>query len=292
MTKQWLNYLNLSDDYERRARFLPAVLSLLVLLPLTSVLGLPVSAWLTALVGGTGIAAVLAVGLSHLASAFGNRLQQHLWPRWPHDAPTNQWLRPDDTTRSIQQKKTWYAAIKRLTSLDIEAAAPAADHAEIEALINDAVAQLRNRLWAREQAERLRIHNCDYGFARNLTGLRPVWLIFSVASSAVCWIAYFFAGTQLLWAVTATGVSAVTFVLAFAVLPDYVRRKAHHYAETFFATVLDLDRAMNTARDAVGESVKQELLNRREGAQVKRVRVEIDSHGAPSEMKADDDARG
>lgn len=249
MIRTWLSYLNLSDDYERKARFVPAVLSLLVLLPLTPAVGLPVSAWLTALLGGTGIAAVLAVGLSHLASAFGNRLQQHLWPRWPHDAPTNRWLSPDDKARSNQQKKTWYAAIERLTDLDIEAAAR--DRGELEAVINDAVAQLRNRLWRSEHGERLKIHNGEYGFARNLTGLRPVWLALSLASMAVCWIAYFCASTQLVWPVTATGVTALAFVLAFAVLPDYVRRKAHHYAETFLAAVLDLDRAMNAPRDPV-----------------------------------------
>ena len=251
MTKSWLDYLSLSDDYERRARFLPAVLSLVVLFPLAPALSLPLVDWFTALLGGTGIAAVLAVGLSHLASAFGNRLQQQLWPRWPHDSPTNQWLYPDDITRSAQQKKTWYAAIKRLTNLDIQAAAVAADHAELEAVINDAVAGLRNRLWQSEYSERLRIHNREYGFARNFTGLRPVWLGLSLVSAVTCWIAYFFAVAQLLWPVTATVITGVAFVLAFAVLPDYVRRKAHHYAETFLAAVLDLDSAVNPATDPV-----------------------------------------
>lgn len=245
MTKSWLNYLNLSDDYERRARFLPAVLSLVPLLPLGLALGLPVSTWFQTLLGGTGLAAVLSVGLSHLASAFGNRFQEHLWPRWPHDSPTNRWLHPDDATRSAQQKKTWHSAIKRLTSLDIAAAAGASDSTELEAVINDSVTQLRNLLWQSEFADRLEIHNRDYGFARNLTGLRPVWLIFSVVSTAICWVAYLTAAAQLLWPVTTPVITVAAFVLAFSILPDYVRRKAHHYAETFLTTVLDLDRAMN-----------------------------------------------
>jgi len=250
MTKPWLTYLNLSDDYERKARFLPAVLSLLPLLPLTPALEIPISAWLTALLGGTGIAAVLSVGLSHLASAFGNRLQRRLWPRWPHDAPTNKWLYPDDTARSTQQKMMWYAAIKRITNLDIQVAT-ASDCGELEAVVNDAVTQLRNRLWQSKHAERLRIHNCDYGFARNLTGLRPIWLFLSLASGTVCWIAYFCASAQLIWPIIATTVGALAFVLAFAVLSDYVRRKADHYAETFFSSVLDLDRVTNAADSEV-----------------------------------------
>jgi len=132
-------------------------------------------------------------------------------------------------------------AIKRHTNLDIEAAQAGGNRAEVEAVINDAVAQLRNRLWQSDHTERLRIHNTDYGFARNLTGLRPVWLSFSVISAAVCWITYFLSMTQLFWPIVATIVTALAFVLAFAVLPDYVRRKAHHYAETFLAAVIDLD---------------------------------------------------
>jgi hypothetical protein len=251
MTKTWLSYVNLSDSYERKARFLPAVLSLLPLLTLAPALGIPISTWLTNLLGGTGVAVVLSVGLSHLASALGNRLQRRLWPRWPHDAPTNKWLNPDDTARSTQQKKIWYAAIKRLTNLDIEAAAAANDRAELQAVVNDAVTQLRNRLWESKYAERLKIHNCDYGFARNLAGLRPIWLFLSLVSGAVCWIAYSCAMAELVWPIIATTVGALAFVLAFVVLPDYVRRKADHYAETFFASVLNLDRVTNAADSKV-----------------------------------------
>jgi len=253
MARTWLNYVNLSDDYERKARFLPAVLSLLPLLPLAPALGIPTSAWLGALLGGTGIAAVLSVGLSHLSSALGNRFQKHMWPRWPHDAPTNRWLNPDDSSRSAQQRAVWYAAIKRLTNLDIEAAAAADDCIELEAVINDAVAELRNRLWDSEHAKRLKIHNCDYGFARNLTGLRLVWLPLSLVSAAATWIAHLHASAELVWPVIATAIAALGFVFAFGVLPDYVRRKADHYAETFFAAALDLDRAMNAAGGQVNK---------------------------------------
>jgi len=243
MIRTWLNFLNLSDDYERRARFLPASLSLLPLLPLGILFGLPVFAWFNALLAGTGIAAVLAVGLSHLASAFGNRFQEHLWPHWPHDAPTNQWLNPKNTLRSTQQKKIWYTAIKRLTNLDVEAAVTGSGVSiEYEAVINDAVAQLRNCLWQSEYAERLRIHNREYGFARNLTGSRPVWLSFSVFSSVVICCDYYFTGGQIFWPVISIIATVIVFFLAYAVLPEYVRKKAHYYAETFLATVLELDR--------------------------------------------------
>jgi hypothetical protein len=115
-----LSFLNLSDSYERRARFFPTVLTILVFIPAAVMLGAPLEHWVTLLVGGVGIAGIVAVGLSHFASAAGNRVQAKLYPRWPHDSPTNLRLRPGDKTSSQQQKTRWYAAIKRLTKLDME----------------------------------------------------------------------------------------------------------------------------------------------------------------------------
>ena len=242
MSESWLSYLNLSDSYERRARFLPAVLSLLILIPLTPALGVPILGWVNTLLGGSGIAAILAVGLSHIASAFGNRLQRQLWSRWPHDSPTNRWLAPDDKSRSTQQKHQWYDAIKNMTGLDIQSAVSTTDSTDLEPLINDAVTQLRNLLWKSAFTERLNIHNSDYGFARNLTGLRPVWVSFSVLSVVACWIRFYITRQDLLWPITSTVLMLIAILLAYLILPAYVRQRAHHYAETFFSAVLDMDR--------------------------------------------------
>lgn len=236
-----LGFLNLSDYYERKARFLPGLLSVAFLLPLALAAGVPLENWLMGLSVGAGLSAALAVGVSHLASAMGNKLQGKLWPRWPHDSPTNQWLHPNDTARSNQQKQNWYAAIKRLTNLDIPAAA-ASGEGELEAVINDAVSAFRSRLWKTEHGERVSIHNADYGFARNFAGLSPLWLIFSGLSCVGCWTVYTFFGGPLVWGLIATGVLIFSVLLAFVVLPPYVRQKAKHYAESFFAAVIALDR--------------------------------------------------
>jgi len=171
----------------------------------------------------------------------GNRFQEKLWPRWPHDSPTNQWLHPNDRTRSDQQKQNWYAAIKRLTNLDIPAAT-ASGEGELEAVINDAVSALRARLWKTDHGERVSIYNADYGFARNFAGLYPLWLVFSGLSCTGYWIIYAFYGKPLMWCLITTGVLIFSALLAFVVLPPYVRQKARHYAESFFAAIVSLDR--------------------------------------------------
>ena len=245
MTK-WLSYANLSDHYERKARFLPAAFCALPLLPVSAALGGPLLEWVKLLLAGAGIGTVAAVGLSHLASAMGNRIQRKFWPRWPYDSPTNRWLHPEGG-RSGQQRELWYAAVKRLVGIDIAAAVAASE--DVEAVINDATAALRNFFWQRSDAERLRMHNVDYGFARNLTGMRSIWIAFLLASTAACWLSFALIGPEaLLWAVVSSILFLVLVPVGLWVLPGYVRTKATYYAESFFATLTAVDRAQATAQ--------------------------------------------
>jgi len=223
--KHWLSYMNLSDHYERKARFLPGLLSVLFLLPVSAALGGPLASWIKWVAMEVGVASAYAVGISHLASAFGNRFQKKLWPRWPYDSATNQWLLPIDTSRSDQQKAIWYAAIKRLTGLDIPLAQSLSNE-ELEKVINDAVIALRYRLRNSEHADRLRVHNVDYGFARNFTGLYPLWLTSSVLGFIGCLATYFWANGQAFWCIVSAILMLAAFMLAFLILPDYVRQRA------------------------------------------------------------------
>lgn len=245
MANAWLSYANLSDSYDRRARFLPAVLSILLLLPASVALGGPLVDWVAVVLGGVGIGGAVAVGLSHLASAMGNRFQDKLWPRWPHDSPTNRWLHPDETRTSPQQRALWYRSVQRLVGMNIGGAIESGR--DVEATINDAVSALRNLFWGRPEARRLQLHNTDYGFARNFTGMRPIWVGFLLVSAGVCWINYFaFDRSALLWAVVSTLLALVLIPIAFLVLPGYVQTKAIYYAETFFGTLSAVDEAWGT----------------------------------------------
>ena len=242
-----LSYFNLSDEYERKARFIPGVLTILPLVPAGIAFSIPLKDWLTVLVAGVGLSAVIAVGISHLASAMGNRFQRRLWPHWPHDAPTHRWLHSDDNTRSTQQKSQWYAAINRLTNLDIVAAAASDDPSQLELVIDDAVAQLRSSLWRSPHAHRLNVHNADYGFARNLAGLRPLWLTTAALSALGCWIAFVTLDASIVWAIIATLLAVAAAPFGLWVLPPYVRQKADFYAESLFGAALSSDRAAQDA---------------------------------------------
>jgi len=238
--KSWLSYVNLSDPYERKARFIPGFLSLLFLLPASAAFEDIISLWIKTLLAGVGVGAIISVGISHLASAAGNRMQRKMWPRWPLDSPTNKWLHPGDMSRSEQQKLIWYSTIKRLTKLDIQRAIRSGDSG-IESVINDAVSSIRYQLINAKCADRLNLHNIDYGFARNFAGLRSLWVSFSFLSAVVTSYSFYRLGGSLAWCMVSVGLLVFSLIMAFRILPDYVRQKANYYAESFFSAMVELD---------------------------------------------------
>lgn len=237
--KSWLSYLSLSDEYERRARFLPSLLTLCFLLPASSIIGDIVDNFINMLIGGVGVGAVFAVAISHLASAAGNRCQEALFPRWPHSSPTNRWLHPDNKERSSQQKKLWYEDYKTLTGLDIARAVEDTPE-EVEVIINDAVTKARVKFRQSNNTGLFFKHNVDYGYARNLTGLRYLWLTFAIISAVASWYNYIFGKGDLFWGIISTGIVVIAVHLAFWALPSYVRRKAERYAESFYGALVTL----------------------------------------------------
>lgn len=235
----WLSYFNLSDEYERRARFLPGLLAFCFLLPAVPVIGDIVDNFIYMLIGGAGVGAVFAVGISHLASAAGNRYQEVLFPRWPHDSPTHRWLHPDNRERSSQQRKLWYEDYKIVTELDIERAAEESP-SEIEVIINDAVVSARVKLRQSNESGLLFKHNVEYGFARNFAGLQYLWLSFIMISTIMSWHSYIYRNGDLIWGIISTGLAVFAVYLAVWALPAYVRRAAGRYAESFYGALSTL----------------------------------------------------
>ena len=142
-----LNLLRLTDRYEIKARLIPALISCLSVVPGVAVLLslLEIPNWILNLSAGGGVTAVLAIGLSYGSSMAGRKYERRLWTRWPYDAPTNIWLHPDDSHKSLEQKRLWYGATKRLTGLDIGQASMGGDKQNLERVIDDAVVALRPR---------------------------------------------------------------------------------------------------------------------------------------------------
>ena len=231
---RWLRFFGLSSKYDRVARLTPALASFLPLLPLILALGGGLQQWKPLLGGTAGVFAVGAFVLVNLASAMGNRLQRQLWPDWPFDAPTNLRLMPNNPDTSPQQRLQWYKQVRTLTGLDIQAESVQGDQAALRATVNDAVERLRNRFRRGPSRTRHDLESMRYGSARNLTGMRPVWLSLSLVSCAGSWSAFFWGNSPILWPLIATLVPVPLFLAAFYLLPSFVRTRARYYCEIFF----------------------------------------------------------
>ena len=232
--KTWLSVMALSTEYDRVARLTPALASFLPLLPLTFALGGTLDAWAVLLAGTTGVFALSGFVLANIASAMGNRLQKQLWPDWPFDAPTNALLMPDNPDVSPQQRALWYRQVKRVTGLDLQVEAVRGDAAIVRATVNDAVVRIRNRFRRGPARARHDQESIRYGSARNLTGMRPLWLFLSLASCAGSWATHIWGSSGLWWPGVASIILAPLFVIAFSILPSYVRTRARYYCEIFF----------------------------------------------------------
>lgn len=231
--KTWLSVLALSTKYDRVARLVPALVSFLPLLPLTFALGGTLAEWGVVLSGG-GVLALGSFALIQFASAMGNRLQSQLWADWPFDAPTNARLKPDNPDVSPQQRAQWYEQVKWVTGIDLQVEADRGDAAIIRATVNDAVVSLRNQFRRGPARARHDQESARYGSARNLTGMRPVWLALSLISCAGSWAAYIWGSSDVLWPIVASVVPVPLFLIAFSVLPSHVRTRAGYYCEVFF----------------------------------------------------------
>ena len=170
----------------------------------------------------------------NIASAMGNRLQSRLWPDWPFDAPTNAGLMPDNPDVSPQQRDMWYKQVKRVIGIDLQVEADRGDANIIRATVNDAVVNLRNQFRRGPARARHDQESIRYGSARNLTGMRPVWLSLSLISCAGSWAAYYWGSSNIFWPIGASIVPVPLFLIAFSVLPLYVRTRARYYCEIFF----------------------------------------------------------
>jgi len=227
-----LQFLKVADAYERKARFFPAFIVVLPIIVFVMSLNLGNEGWVMKLLVAGGAGSALVVALAQMASAAGNRFGDNFWKR-RGGLPTVRWLRSSDTSHSSQQKQQWFMAIKKLTGLDIPAAVNTRSQEE-DAIITDAIRQLRYQFRGKPTAKMVEKHNEEYGFARNLAGLRWVMLGSSLISLVGCATAWEFKHGSVIGCVF-TGCLFIYAAIMFFWLPNYVERAGDRYAESLFS---------------------------------------------------------
>ena len=242
--RPFLQFFSLSDRYERKARLLPGLLLAAVPALTAGAVLQEFTAWYTAASSAVGVEFLAAIILGQFARARGRRVEDRLWKSWG-GPPSTRWLRPWDQTCSDQQKVKWRGAIKRLTGLSLPASVPhGGSQDDVDRQIADATRQLRYVLRDKPQAAILATHNEDYGFARNLCGVRWYWVALSLICLAGCGVALAFGARPYLGLAIAGAFSLASIFIACE-LPDYVKRCADRYAESLFATAILVSQAMD-----------------------------------------------
>jgi hypothetical protein len=223
------------DAYTIRARWAPVFLVVLppLILCFSLVPGLPAWNKLWPLIGAVGV----VVLVDQLGRDGGRRLQPELWASWG-GAPTTAALRHRDAANPVllARRHERIAAIvgHALPTADDERADPAGSDHVYQAAIAVLIARTRGR---RREYPLIFAENCNYGFRRNMLGLRPLGRLLAAVAGilALAAIAAGLAGlvsVPLALVGVALAVSAAATVIWWRVVtPGWVQPVAAAYAE-------------------------------------------------------------
>ncbi|WP_329548502.1 hypothetical protein OG548_35435 [Streptomyces sp. NBC_01356] len=234
------------DEYERRARLVPGLLAIFPLAILLSVLSLrqlPTVSYVMGAVAVIGMPVVVA----DVVRQHGRKAERVLWDSWG-GPPTTVWLRLREPSKNEVQRDLWRKAVAEVSGLELlSLRAERANPSRADQTITTAVGQLRDRTRDTERFNLLFNENRNYGFARNLYGIR--WIGRSVSLGGIL-----FASAYMTWlslirhqdGVTAENLFSVTacsvFFIYWCVWPSAgrVREAANKYAQQLLQSAVTL----------------------------------------------------
>lgn len=233
---------NLLDAYNLRARLFPAFLALVPV-------GLGVAAWvpvdyqLLGTLGGLGATLGFATLLQQIARDAGRRKEEGLFARWG-GRPSVRMLDHAHSDINRQTLTRYHAKLRSMApelkipeSLEEESARSADVLFAYESCNDILISKTRDK----EKFALLAEENMNYGFRRNLWGLKPYGLVLAalgVAVAAARLIRDWLHGAEpTTAAVGCAAVSGFMFVVwVFVIKPDWVRTAATSYARRLIAS--------------------------------------------------------
>jgi hypothetical protein len=247
MPKPSLTSLSL-DNYGRRARLQPALLTALPI-------ALAVFAWfppdfkwatlwsLLSYAGGTAL-------LAQVARDRGRNKQADLFTTWG-GKPTTCRLRHRDTDNAVLLARRHSQLQRLLPDLQFpNAEEEAADPRRADAIYESATAFLLERTRDQKKFPLVFEENCNYGFRRNLWGLRPAGIIVTLGGVAALLLGL--AMQRITFGPTALAAGIVDVALLcgwlFLVTPQWVRLPADAYAERLLAATEQLSSEPKTKK--------------------------------------------
>lgn len=222
------------DEYAVKARVFPAFLTILPV-GICAAQFVGFDSAIVAACSAFGGTALMSFVLAQWSRDVGKRREQDLCRRW-EGMPTTAYLRHRDQTVNSVVKARRHQRLQRLVpdlvlpSASAEAEDPTAADQHYEAVTKVLIQRTRDK----EKYHVLFQELIDYGFRRNLWGLKSVAITMLALSIALS-LALIHASYHVTYNVTATLIF-VLFLLVWsaAITPDWIHRSAKTYAERLF----------------------------------------------------------
>ena len=228
-----------TDKYDRRARLYPALLAALPasLLALALAPALPSAAALGSVIVASGLP-ILAM---HFARSSGKRLESKLYSDWG-GRPTTALLRFSGAGNRTQVQRR-HALLQRLVGASPTMPTAAAERSaprKADDIYDTAVGALREATRDKLKFNLVFAELCDYGYRRNLVGLKPVGLALTVLSLLGAAGLHVFTPGLVpaldLGLIAVVDLAMVIWWLAGAT-QNWVKESAYAYAETLMAAL-------------------------------------------------------
>jgi hypothetical protein len=219
------------DEYDLRARLFPAVLVTLPAVVTLYVL-LPATRGARGLLSGSVLESAILFWLIRIARDQGKRIQDQLYTKWG-GKPTTAMLRHSDRRFDPFTKDRYKKMLTKISGLSF----PNEDEEIEDPLRSDRLYEsgVRALIEARRgKSYRLIFsENCNFGFMRNLLGLKPIGLCVAIISLTADALAIWkrpLMGPNLLWIPIAVCAVIILLMTCF-VTQDAAKRSADAYAD-------------------------------------------------------------
>lgn len=223
------------DEYDLRARVLPAVLITIPVLA-TAYVFLPVARSIAGMISGGVFEYAILFLLARIARDRGKRIQATLYEKWG-GKPTTAMLRHRDSRIDPFTKGRYKQTLSELCRLSFpnereEEADPVRADQTYESAVKALIEKRRSKTYGLVFAE-----NCNFGFVRNLLGLKPIGLVVSgvslITDAILVWRNWGdTSAVQYVPGIVALGLMA----LLLLVTGPSARRTAEAYAEALLRT--------------------------------------------------------
>lgn len=229
------------DAYDIRSRYQPGLLAVAPVAVAVIGFGLNEAAWVAALAG-----LALAVGLPFFVAGVvrsaGLRTQKRLYRSW-NGSSTQRLLRHSGREASAADRFRWHTSLSRLTGLALPTPEQELNDPGGADDTYDSVTAVAREATRGDAFPLVAAENQNYGYWRNMVGLRPVGLTLSIAGAVVLLVAMALqmaddgAGpTAALIAACATELALVA-LWWFGPTEERVREAADKYARQLFNSV-------------------------------------------------------